>query len=252
LIRFGIASSVARRLGPALESGLTSAFGEQCHVLPASSYSSLVDGLSDDDVDLAWLPPVAYLRARRLGAAHLLATIERAGLPSYGCALLGRSGAVEALGDLAGKRALWTDPWSAAGYLVPRTMLRARGVDPDQIFSSQGFVDGYEAVLAALRTGHADVGAAYCRGGTDDEPAAGPWQALGGVVVLCVGGPIPGDSVCAGRALAQDRREALALKLTSGGIPRPLLAVLEATGMSRPDGAAYDAFDQALRSPVAG
>lgn len=243
MLRFGLLSSTPRTARSLIEAGLSAALGEPCTVLAVSSYAALVDGLSDADVDLAWLPPVAYLRARKARAANLIATIERGGRASYGCALLGRASVCTSIDAVAKKRALWTDPWSAAGYLVPRAMLAKHGLDPDQLFSSQGFVGGYDAVLAALRSGQADVGAIFCRLDDQGRSTGGPWQGDAALSLLEVDGPIPGDSVCAGRALDEARRIELQGALTGPIQPVDLLKGLEATALLAPNTGLYDAFE---------
>lgn len=120
-LRFGLVAS-ATTAHDSLATGLTATLGQPCDLVPSGSYRALVEALREKQVDLAWLPPLAYLRAEDVGAAHLVTTMERGGSPTFGCAFLGREGQVDSMRDLVGKRVAWTDPWSASGYVVPRTL----------------------------------------------------------------------------------------------------------------------------------
>jgi serine/threonine protein kinase/ABC-type phosphate/phosphonate transport system substrate-binding protein len=181
-------------------------------VVTFESYPHLIDALAEGGVDLAWLPPVAMARAARAGAARLMLTIERDGRRSHSAALLARTEiATRGLDGLADTRAAWVDPWSAAGYLVPRRMLRVAGLGPDETFRSQAFVGNHDEVLAALVEGRADVGAMHCRVDASGVVLEAPFLGASGVSVLAVGRePIPGDAICASAALTEREARATA------------------------------------------
>lgn len=187
-----------RGLSPSrLSDRLSDAFERRIVLRTFTTYARLVDAVSDGEVDLAWLPPVAYVRARRLACVELLATVERGARTAYASALLGRPGVVESFADLEGKRAAWVDNWSAAGYVLPRRMMRERGVSPDLALKAQGFLHSYDAVFDALASGSADVGASFCHLDPSGRIARRPWT--DDFVVLSVSPPIPGDTFCAAR-----------------------------------------------------
>ena len=178
------------------------------------SYSTLVDALCELEVELAWLPPVAYLRARKLGPVHLLLALERSGQTSYGSALIAPSAAgIRALDEVRGKRVAWVDVWSAAGYLMPRSVLREAGLDPAQVFASQAFEGSYTAVLDALETGRADVGATFCSLDDQGSLVAAPWGP--GLEPIALSGAIPGDAICAGGELPLADAEAMVSALVA-------------------------------------
>jgi len=167
-----------------------------CLIEPFTNYASLVDAICEGDVDLAWLPPVAFVRSQHAGGAQLLLTVERSGRVGYASALLGRRGEVDRMDQIPGKRAAWVDKWAAAGYLVPRAILRDHGIDPDRELSSQGFVGSYDAVLEALTNGTAQIGGAYCAVGSNGGLVRSAWSSDHPVCVLAIRGPIPGETIC--------------------------------------------------------
>jgi phosphate/phosphite/phosphonate ABC transporter binding protein len=210
-----------------------------------STYARVVEAVGDGDVDLAWLPPIAYVRARRQACVELLATVERDGKPAYASALLARPGAVRSWSDFEGKRAAWVDNWSAAGYVIPRRMMRERGVPPDLTLQAQGFLGGYDAVFDALASGTADIGASFCQIDAKGSIVRHPWT--DDLVVLAISDPIPGDTFCAARTadalMVEDVREALA----DPGMQR-VIAELGGTRLIAGDPARYDGLERELFS----
>jgi ABC-type phosphate/phosphonate transport system substrate-binding protein len=223
--------------------GLSEVLGETCELVKVDAYPALVEGLRTRSLDLAWLPPLAVIRAQAEGAAQLLATIERGGAVSYGGALLGRAGVGPSLGGVRGRRVVWTDAWSASGYIVPRARLRLGGVDPATAFASEVFVGSTRAVLEALRSGTADVGAAHCTLTPENTIKTAPWSEADGLDVLATFGPIPCDAICAGPSIGPEKRRAMREALRHP--PAILLAALEATGLREPDARWYELFELA-------
>jgi phosphate/phosphite/phosphonate ABC transporter binding protein len=224
---------------------LSIAIGRRVVVRTYTTYAGLVDAVSDTDVDLAWLPPVAYVRARRMACVDLLATVERGGRAAYASALLGRPGVVDRFEDLAGKRAAWVDNWSAAGYLVPRWMMRAHGISPDLTLKSQGFLGSYDAIFDALASGAADVGASFCQVDETGRIVRRPWT--DDVTILGVSEPIPGDTFCAAqRADAEMVEEVRAIVL--GAAMTDVMALLGGTRLVGGESARYDALERELFS----
>lgn len=210
-----------------------------------STYARVVEAIGDGDVDLAWLPPIAYVRARRQACVELLATVERDGKPAYASALLARPGLVRSWDDLEGKRAAWVDNWSAAGYVIPRRMLRERGISPDLVLKAQGFVGGYDAVFDALETGMADIGASFCQIDAKGSIVRRPWT--DDLAILAVSDAIPGDTFCAARTA-----DALMVEEVRGALDHPMMRnVMAELGGSRlieGNPARYDGLERELFS----
>jgi eukaryotic-like serine/threonine-protein kinase len=189
---------------------LEQALGGRWSLRRFASYSTLVDALCEDEIELAWLPPVAYLRARQLGPVHLLLALARGGTTAYGSALVASPrGGIQSLAQIRGKRVAWVDVWSAAGYLMPLGVLREAGLDPAQVFASQAFVGSHRAVLDALEQGRADLGATYCSLDEHGALVAAPWSDRPGFRPIALSGAIPGDAICASGELSLKDAEAM-------------------------------------------
>ena len=99
----------------------------------SSTYYDLAASVREGRSDVAWLPPVAY--AWLAEAVTPLGSIVRDGRTSYASTLVvTECSPIRAVADLRGARAGWVDPWSAAGYVVPRIELAKTGIDPADEF----------------------------------------------------------------------------------------------------------------------
>lgn len=178
------------------------------------SYDELVRGAEGDEFQLMWLPPLIALSLVGRGAAKPIAVPVREGLTSYATALFVRpDSAIEQLEELAGKTVAWVDEHSCAGYVLPRALLRKRGLDPDEDLGGQQLLGSYDKVVAAVMGGGADVGAAFVHivDGKIESAAWGEHE----VRVLAHHGPIPADLVACGRKVDVEVREELRALLLS-------------------------------------
>jgi phosphate/phosphite/phosphonate ABC transporter binding protein len=172
----------------------------ECRMLP--TYQALAESVREGSSDVAWLPPVVH--AWLAEAVTPLGSIVRAGSTSYSAALVVRRDAkIESLADLASARAGWVDPWSAAGYVVPRIELARAGIDPTVVFKTETFYGSHREALLALARGDCDVAGTYARPPSGDEGRIeGAWSELDiDVRVLATFGAIPPDVVAARRNL---------------------------------------------------
>jgi phosphate/phosphite/phosphonate ABC transporter binding protein len=170
---------------------------------PAATYRELVTTVRAGTTDLAWLPPVAY--AWLAEAVTPIGSIARDGATTYAAALVAREdGPLQGLANLKGVRAGWVDPWSAAGYVVPRLELARAGIDPAAAFASEAFHGSHREALLALGRGDCDVVGTYARTPKDGGAATdGAWKEIDlGVRVLATFGSIPGDVIAARRNLS--------------------------------------------------
>lgn len=166
-----------------------------------ASYEELARTMRDGESDAAWLPPVVYAwLAERVTPIGSIARGERS---TYAAALVVREDSpIRAPADLSGARAGWVDPWSAAGYVVPRLELARAGVDLDAAFGSEEFLGTHEDAVRALVRGDCDVVGTY----------EGAWSRVEDVRVrvLATFGEIPTDVIAVRRNLGPREYEAVA------------------------------------------
>jgi phosphate/phosphite/phosphonate ABC transporter binding protein len=181
---------------------------------PAATYKELVASVREGTSDIAWLPPVAY--AWLAEAVTPIGSIVREGRTTYSAALVVRHDSpLRTFADLSGVRAGWVDPWSAAGYVVPRLELARAGIDPQAAFRDETFFGSHRDALLALARDECDVVGTYARppltaaGDSTTTTSAGAWSELGElrVHVLATFWSIPPDVIAVRRNLAPDDHE---------------------------------------------
>jgi phosphate/phosphite/phosphonate ABC transporter binding protein len=253
-LRLGV--SVATPTARASLRELSKVLGAHFQLAVAPSYAQIVDALAEGEIDVAWLPPVAYVRAVRSGAARLMLTLERDGRRSYAAAIVARAfDGPSRLDELHGLRVAWLDPWSAAGYLVPRCMLRAMGIEPDRTFAAQAFHGSYDAISRALIDGSADVGAMFCRVGENGEITGGAWNDDPRIKPIAVGAEsVPGDTICVTATLGvDDAREAIERFIEAVAVPQASPIFREVFGTDRfvaANASRYEGLEAALVADV--
>lgn len=199
-------------------------------------YRELSDALDKGQLGFAWLPPLLAIDLEDRRQVVPIALPVRRGTTAYYAAFITRRGGPRTLDELRGKRAAWVDRSSAAGYVVPRLHLVGAGFDVNALFGAETFVHTHDAVIDAVLSGRADVGATFCTVDprTQRVLQAG-WTASDGtaqkpVEVVALAGPIPNDGVFAAASVP-------------GELQQKLIEVLLA-----PDAKLREALDAVLRA----
>jgi phosphonate transport system substrate-binding protein len=136
-------------------------------------YDSLSVAISKGLIDIAFMPPLAYVRAKGQANVQPLLRALRSGQATYRALLVSPEGSpiktMEDLKKAQNLRAAWVDSSSATGYIFPKALLFQHQIDPAGVFVSQDFLGNHDAVCRALGSGKADLGATF-----SDDPADGP------------------------------------------------------------------------------
>jgi serine/threonine protein kinase/ABC-type phosphate/phosphonate transport system substrate-binding protein len=251
-IRFGVVSTAIGFDDPSVGEALAKPMGVPVVVLRFGGYDELLEALRERRIEAAWTSPVAFVRASAARLARGSLSVLRGGQTSYVSVLLGHRDRVATLDarTVRGKRAAWVDRWSAGGYLMPRRILRERGLDPNTLLRAQASVMSYEAVLDCLRAGTADLGGIFGW----RNPDGSVWH-LGAkdtsLAVLAVSDPIPSDVLAMRADLPEDVGDviagAFARARPEDPSSRSLLAALSADGFARFDPSRYAWIAQAVR-----
>ena len=100
---------------------------------------------------------------------------------------------ITSLEDLKGKVMCWVDPNSTSGYIIPRIMLAANGVDPDADFSQTVEAGSHDNVITQVYNGDCDAGATFADARSNVEENFP--DVTEKVIVLATTSDIPNDSV---------------------------------------------------------
>ncbi len=246
---FGCVAPTARACMVRILEDVAQEVGVSISMYTASSYEELARAVQHRLVDLAWLPPIAYVALDRQKIVKPLVASERGGGLSFQSVIIvHRSSRFLFLKELAGLRAAWVDPFSASGYVFPRVELASAGVDVTS-FCDETFYESHEEVVRAVALHHADFGGTFATLGPRGEIVRSAWQDLpeapeserelmgrprptkSSIRILATLGSLPADLVAA----RSDVPAALQTRLTRAFVavsrdPRNRLLLLEAFG----------------------
>lgn len=174
-VKLGISTAYgpeqAQKAKALIEPYLTAALGSPVTVVVMPSYEELSDALASGAVDLAWITPLAFVRAAQKNAyVQALSKAMRSGdggLSYRSVFAVKTDSPIKTLADLKGKRVAWVNKLSASGYLFPRELLRKENYDPDKFFSAESFAGDHPAACKLVRDGKADVVATFASGTAD-------------------------------------------------------------------------------------
>ena len=193
---------------------LGDAVGLDIAPMRVASYGALERAILEGRASFGWFPPVVLARLELSGRVTPIAQCVRGGVVSYhACLIAHRDSPLARPEDIKQMRAVWVDRSSAAGYVFPRLLLAAHGVDPAQAFRSETFAQSHAEVVRTIVEGSAEVGATFATM-NDGKIVRGGWTDPDGsnarpIKVLATFGPIPNDAMAVSTALAGEVRDAL-------------------------------------------
>ncbi len=221
-------------------------------VVVTKDYSSLREEMRRGKVQLANISPLLFVQSRyddpppKALVAH---TYE--GSRHYQSYIGARDDAgINSPDDLRGHTFCFVDQASTSGYLLPRQFLRARGLDPETIFSSTHFSGRHEQVLEDIVAGRCDAGAVYSNAFAS---AATLGVAASRLRLVSVAGDTPWDVICASQSLptkeAERIRDALLEFRPQRDLGRKIVSpIFRIDGFVTPRLEDFSALDQAARA----
>lgn len=192
-----------RRLSP-LTKYLSGALQRPVSLKLSPDMSAAIKEISNGTVHLAYLTPVAYVKAQNSGDVRLLVKTVTKGAGSYQLMIVTKEGsAVRSIEDLAGKRFAFGDK----AALLQRAVVVGAGM-PLERLGSYSFIGHYDNVLHGVMNGDFD-------GGILKDTMANKWKGKG-LKILHASAALPPFNIAASRnmnpKLAEQVRGAL-LKL---------------------------------------
>lgn len=128
----------------------------------ATSYSAVIEAMGTGKAHMGTLATFAYILAHEKYGVDCALVSVRYGSPYYkGQLIAGADTGITSIKDLKGKTMCWVDATSTSGYIIPRVMLKAEGVDPDTDLAQQIEAGSHDAVALSVYQGDCDAGATY-------------------------------------------------------------------------------------------
>jgi phosphonate transport system substrate-binding protein len=166
----------------------------------ATDYTGVVEALRVNKLDIAFLTPASYVLAKNEAEIRVVLKSERKGIPYYYAAIITRADSgITDLEGLRGKSFAFGDSLSTTGNVIPRQMLKARGIDPVRDFKQVWYSGGHDATVLAVLNGKVDAGATYANSPDGNDTA---WmrylksdEEVRKIRAIAFSDPIPADNL---------------------------------------------------------
>jgi phosphonate transport system substrate-binding protein len=171
-----------------------------------TDFAAVREAMGAGQAHIGWLNTFNYVLANEKFGVDVGLVTQRFGTSTYvGQINVRADSGITTLEDLKGKVMCWVDPNSTSGYIIPRIMLKANGVDPDTDFSRTVEAGSHNNVITAVYNGDCDAGASYADARSSIEADFPDVKEV--VVVLATTTEIPNDSVAFIKEFPAETRE---------------------------------------------
>lgn len=210
-----------------------------------TDFAAVREAMGAGKAHIGWLNTFNYVLANEKYDVEAGLVTVRFGSSTYtGQINVRADSGISSLEDLKGKVMCWVDPNSTSGYIIPRIMLKANGIDPDTDFSKTVEAGSHNNVVAQVYNGECDAGATYADARSSIE-ADFP-DVKDAVVVLATTADIPNDSVSFIKDFDQEMRDQIVNALieiaASEEGQEALNNLYSIGGLDKADDSFYDIF----------
>ncbi|MBD9414823.1 putative selenate ABC transporter substrate-binding protein [Pseudomonas sp. PDM16] len=140
-------------LGEYLEQQL----GMKVEFVPVADYPAVVEALSTDRLDMAWLGGFTFVQVR-LKTGNAIPLVQREQDAQFTSKFITANPDVKSLADLKGKTFAFGSISSTSGSLMPRYFMLKDGIKPETYFSRIGYSGAHDATAAWVQAGKVDGG----------------------------------------------------------------------------------------------
>jgi len=152
-VAMDIPAEMHRRLRP-LTDYLGAELKQPVQLRLSSDLNAAASEVADARVDIAYLTPVAYIKAQRTGGAHLVAKTVTRGEKSFRLMLVvRRDSSIKSVRDLAGKNFAFGDP----AAILQRAVVVNAGLRLEQL-GTYKFIGHYDNIARGVANGDFDAG----------------------------------------------------------------------------------------------
>jgi phosphonate transport system substrate-binding protein len=138
--------------------------GIPVELIYTTDYNGVIEALKSNKVQMAELPPFAYVLATRTMALTPIVTLGSNGKPFTYTSVIIANGhsALKSMADVkANSKNLtlcFVDPASTSGHLIPRAYLNLIGLNPDTAFKQTIFAGSHLTSVLSVKSGKIDLG----------------------------------------------------------------------------------------------
>lgn len=224
--------------------------GEKVKLVIPKDFQSFKGAVARGEVDYGFANPLIYVQAKKEGGATapLAIAAEPAGGTAFRGILISRKGSgIQNVSGLKGKKLIFVEPDSAAGYVAQMLMLKNAGLEKGRDYTVLPFAGKHSEVLKAVAEGRADAGG--IRDGDLEIAAKAAGVAPAALQTIGTSEPIPNWAFFATRRAKGDKSDKVLhalLRLKPGsGEASAILGAARLTGFVETDDQAYEPMRQA-------
>ena len=171
------------KAGSAIADCLSSMTGMAFKMEVGTTFAASIEALGAEKAQVSFLNTFSVLLAeQKYGVVPALVAIRKynsndidpdkalAGQPQpfyRGQFIANKASGIKTFADLKGKTFCFVDPNSTSGYIIPRIVLKANGIDPDTDFKATQNAGGHDKVTISVYNGDCDAGSTFVNTITD-------------------------------------------------------------------------------------
>lgn len=179
-----------------LEQGM----GMEINPMVATDYTGVVEAFKNNQLDVAFLSPAAYVLAKQEADVRIIVKSMRNGSGNYYGAIIVRGDSpIKTMQDLKGKIFSFGDPISTSGHIFARKLMLEAGLNPEKDLDKYIYSGSHDATILAVLNGKVDAGATYA---DDTQGKSNSWNRFlepkdrDKIRVLKYTEAIPSDTIC--------------------------------------------------------
>lgn len=152
------ASELIKRNQP-LKDYLESSLGKEVELIVTTDYSSMIEAMRFERIDLAYFGPLSYVMAKSKSDIEPFAAMVVDGKPTYRSVIIANADAgIAEYADIKGRKVAYGDRASTSSHLIPKTvLLETAGLKAGDDYE-QHFVGTHDSVAVNVANGNADAG----------------------------------------------------------------------------------------------
>ena len=220
--------------------------GQKVTLVIAKDFDAFQKQLADGELDLSFANPLVYVQAKRTrDLTPLAVAVEKKGGTKFrGIFVVRRDSGIDDLRALKGKRVIYVDQDSLAGYIAQALALKKQGYDVRKDFVQLPYAKKHDNVTMAVFNGAADAGGIR----EDDlEKMAGKLD-LSQLKVLAYTDYFPNWPLAASPRVAAPVRDAIRAALLKLKAGNPALEAAKLVGFAPVADKDYDGLREAART----
>lgn len=132
--------------------------GKKIELIVTTDYSSMIEAMRNERIDLAYFGPLSYVLARSRSDIDAFAAKTKNGSATYQAVVITNAEAgIESIGDIQGHDMAYGDQASTSSHMIPKSMLVEQGLEAGKNYKEH-FLGAHDAVAMAVQNGRAQAG----------------------------------------------------------------------------------------------